>query len=152
MLVPLFHPALGCAETWRVTHVGQSLLPMTRLGQGLGTCLAGSPGLGPAPPSVSSGEAELCRACQAAEVARWPACPDVGEILRWPLQTKPRGRCTPHRRRAWPGLPKVTRGTLHAGDAALPAPRCLQEDGRQPKAHPRLEPAPCFGDFSLSRG
>ena len=44
MPVPQFHPDLGCAQTWSITHVCRSLLPMTRPGRGLSTWPTGSPG------------------------------------------------------------------------------------------------------------
>lgn len=138
---PEGHPCVSKSSSHDEARPGSWYLPGT------------DPKVGPAPASVISSEAELCRACRAVEAVRWPVCPDKGKILCWPLQTKSHGRCTPsHHRRARPGSPKGTRGTLHTGGAALPPPRCLREDGRQPEAHPRLELAPRFGDFLLSRG
>lgn len=81
------------------------------------------PKVGPAPASVISSEAELCRACRAGEAVRWPACPDKRKILCWPLQTKSHGRCTPsHRRWARPGSPNDTGHASHRGCSSAPSP------------------------------
>jgi len=113
----------------------------------------GVPRVGPAPPSVGSGKAELCRTCQAMEAGRWSACPDTGEILCWPLQTRSHGRCTPlHHWWVGTSSPKVARGMLHAGDAALPCPRCPGRMDGSPRHIRGWSPLPALVTFHFHVG
>lgn len=150
MLVTPFH--LGCAETWRVTHACQSLLPMTRPGHGLGTCLARSPRWDQ--PLHQSSPAKLSSAEPAGQGRQLGGQRALtrGKSSAGPYRQNPTGGALLHTAGGHDRAHRMTRGTLHTGGAALPPPRCLREDGRQPEAQPWLELAPCFGDFFLSRG